>query len=133
MLTHTVNDHAVVGTRPAYKAYKLLQVCFVLAPLIAGADKFFNYLVNWSVYLAPVVTDVIAAETFMKIVGVVEIAAACIVAINPRIGGLIVAVWLWGIIANLLLIPGYFDIALRDFGLSIGALALSFLSDEFHS
>jgi uncharacterized membrane protein HdeD (DUF308 family) len=71
------------------------------------------------------------AHTFMLAVGVIEIVAGLLVAFRPQIGGWIVALWLWGIIANLLLIPGYFDVALRDFGLSLGAVALAQLSREF--
>ena len=96
-------------------------------------DKFFHLLVNWDQYLAPAAARLlpVSGHTFMQVVGVVEIAAGLLVAFRPRIGAYVVALWLWGIIANLLLIPGYFDIALRDFGLSLGALALGRLSQEF--
>jgi hypothetical protein len=106
---------------------------FVVAPIAAGLDKFFNVLVDWTTYLSPVATNItgLSAARFMQAVGVVEIIAGLIVAFRPRVGGMIVAVWLWGIIVNLLSIPGFYDIALRDFGLSLGALALSMLSVEF--
>lgn len=118
---------------PGYQAYLILYAAFIAAPLIAGADKFAHLLVNWDQYLAPSVAGVlpIGAHPFMLIVGVVEIVAALLVAAKPRFGAYVVALWLWGIIVNLLLIPGYYDIALRDFGLSLGALALGRLAAQF--
>ena len=123
----------VSRTRPAYQAYQLLYVGFIVAPLVAGFDKFTNILTDWSQYLAPVVTDLLpfSAGTFMLVVGIVEIGAAALVAMRPQIGAYVVAAWLAGIVINLLLIPGYFDVALRDFGLMLGALALARLSQEF--
>ena len=117
----------------AYQAYQILHWGFVAAPIITGADKFFHFLVNWDMYLAPWIPNLLhlPAHTFMMIVGVIEILAGLIVAFKPRIGAYIVAAWLVGIIINLLTIPGYFDIALRDFGLCLGALALGRLSQEF--
>ena len=115
---------------PAYQAYKILQMAFILAPIVAGLDKFTHLLVNWDNYLAPVIANMlpIGAHQFMLLVGAIEILAGLLVAVRPRIGGYVVALWLWGIILNLLLHPGYYDIALRDFGLSLGALALARLS-----
>ncbi len=113
---------------PAYQAFRLLQVAFVVAPIIAGVDKFFNVLVNWEIYLAPFIANLIAADAFMRIVGVVEIVAGIGVAVKPRIFAYVVSAWFVGIIINLLLIPGYYDIALRDLGLAIGAFALGRLS-----
>ena len=123
-----LNNHRSVG-----QAYGLLYVAFVLAPIIAGLDKFTQLLADWTQYLAPVVSRMssVAPHTFMQGVGVIEIVAGPIVAARPAIGGYIVAVWLWGIIVNLLLIPGHYDIALRDFGLSLGALALARLAVSF--
>lgn len=116
----------------AYQGYQILHWGFVAAPLIAGIDKFFNKLVDWSMYLwAPVANAVGGAHKAMEIVGAIEIVAAFLVLFKPKIGGLIVTLWLWGIVANLLLIPGYYDIALRDFGLSLGALALSRLAAHY--
>jgi hypothetical protein len=99
----------------------------------AGLDKFFHLLVNWDQYLAPLVTQILHASVhaFMLVVGVIEIAAGIVVVLRPQIGAYIVALWLWGIILNLLLAGGFYDIALRDFGLSLGALALARLSREF--
>jgi hypothetical protein len=118
---------------PAYQAYLLLYVGFIVAPLIAGADKFFHFLVNWDQYLAPRIAGIlpVSGHTFMLAVGVIEIVAAALVAAKPRFGAYVVALWLWGIIVNLLLVPGYFDIALRDLGLSLGALALARLAEQF--
>lgn len=120
-------------TRPAYQAYQLLYLGFIIAPLVAGVDKFTNVLTDWDKYLAPVVAGLLpfSAGTFMLFVGIVEIGAAVLVALRPQIGAYVVAAWLAGIVINLLLIPGYFDIALRDFGLMLGALALARLSVEF--
>lgn len=116
---------------PVERATRTLQFGFTLIPILAGLDKFFNWLVNWEQYLAPTVANwlPISASAFMRLVGVVEIAAGILVAANPRTGGKVVALWLWCIIANLLMVPGYYDIAARDFGLSLGALALSRLSE----
>ena len=115
-------------------AYVILLVGFVALPIIAGLDKFFHVLVDWPQYLAPVIPHIsgLSASIIMMIVGVVEIVAGIIVAFTPKFGGFLVMAWLWGIIINLLLIPGYYDIALRDFGLSLGALALALLSNGLH-
>lgn len=120
-------------TRPAYQAYQLLYLGFIMAPLVAGVDKFTNFLTDWDKYLAPVVAGLLpfSAGTFMLVVGIVEIGAAVLVALRPQIGAYVVAAWLAGIVINLLVIPGYFDVALRDFGLMLGALALARLSVEF--
>jgi hypothetical protein len=116
---------------PGYQAYQILHVGFVVAPLVAGLDKFFHLLVDWDRYLAPFVPRLLGinGHTLMLAGGVVEIAASLLVAFKPRIGGYVVAAWLLGIVFNLLLIPGYYDIALRDFGLALGALALARLSE----
>lgn len=115
---------------PAYQAYRILQLGFVAAPIIAGLDKFTNLLVDWEQYLAPFIGDLIAPGVFMGIVGVIEIVAGIGVALKPRLFAYVVAIWLVGIIVNLLL-TGYYDIALRDLGLALGALALGRLSEHF--
>ena len=119
----------------AYRAYMILYAAFIIAPLLAGIDKFFHLLANWDQYLAPAIAQrlPVTGHTFMLAVGVIEIVAAILVAVKPRWGGYVVAVWLWGIIVNLLLIPNYFDIALRDLGLSLGALALAQLAAQFEA
>ena len=118
-----------------YQAFRILQVAFVLAPIIAGLDKFFGWLVNWDQYLAPSVAGMlpVAPHTFMLAVGVVEIVAGLIVAAKPYFGGYLVTLWLWGIIVNLLMARGFYDVALRDFGLSLGATALARLSRRYGS
>lgn len=123
----------IVTTRPAYQAYQILYIGFIVAPFLAGLDKFTNFLANWDQYLAPAVERLlpISGNTFMLFIGIVEMAAGLLVATRPRIGAYVVAAWLLGIVVNLLLIPGYFDVALRDFGLALGALALARLSEEF--
>src|SRR6266480_7249000 len=133
---NTTNDqsHAAASTgSPAYQAYWILHVGFTVAPILAGLDKFFHLLVNWDQYLPGVVANIspIPGHTLMLIVGVIEIVAGIGVALKPRIFAYIVAAWLAVIIINLFLIPGYFDIALRDFGLLLGALALGGLSQQF--
>src|SRR6266571_1745639 len=122
-----------VGSSPAYQAYRILHFGFTVVPILAGLDKFFHLLVNWDQYLPGVVANIspIPGHTLMLIVGVIEIVAGIGVALRPRIFAYIVAAWLAVIIINLFLIPGYFDIALRDFGLLLGALALGQLSQQF--
>ena len=118
--------------KPAYQAYQILHWGFVIAPILAGLDKFFNKLTNWSMYLwSPLGNMIGGAGTFMRIVGLIEIIAGCLVAFKPKLGAPIVAAWLVGIIVNLLLLGSYFDIALRDFGLFLAALALARLAMEF--
>src|SRR5256885_12087116 len=97
------------AARPAYLAYQILHVGFAVLPILAGLDKFFHVLVNWDMYLAPLVMQVlhVNAHPFMLAVGVIEIIAGLVVAVRPRIGAYIVMLWLWGIIINLLLIPGF--------------------------
>jgi hypothetical protein len=115
---------------PAYQAYQILHIAFTFAPVVAGIDKFFHFLVNWDQYLSPIVPRVlgISAHSFMLGVGVIEVIAGLIVAVAPRIGGWIVGLWLCGIIVNLLTIPAHLDIALRDLGLALSAFALARLS-----
>jgi uncharacterized membrane protein YphA (DoxX/SURF4 family) len=115
---------------PSWQAFLLLRTVFTVAPIVFGLDKFANVLVDWPGYLAPVINDLVpgTGQQAMYAVGVVEVLAGLAVALRPRYGALLVAAWLAGIIVNLLLIPGYYDIALRDFGLLVGALALSRLA-----
>jgi hypothetical protein len=118
---------------PALHAFWILRAGFTAAPIIAGIDKFFHVLVNWNIYLAPWVDDLLGGrgELFMYIVGAIEIIAGIGVMLWPRVFAYIVAAWLLAIIINLLSIPGYYDIALRDFGLALGALALGRLSQSY--
>src|SRR5256714_13590526 len=118
--------------RPAYQAYQILHWGFVIAPILAGLDKFFMKLTDWTIYLWPPLGNMVGgAGTCMRIIGGIEIIAGCLVAFKPKIGAPIVAAWLLGIIVNLLLLGSFFDIALRDFGLFLGALALSRLAMTF--
>ena len=115
---------------PAHQAFLLLRTVFTVAPIAFGLDKFANLLTDWPGYLAPWIDELVpgTAQQAMYAVGVVEIVAGIVVAVAPRIGGWLVAAWLAGIIVNLLTIPAYYDVALRDFGLLVGALALSRLA-----
>ena len=116
-----------------YQAYLVLYVGFIVLPILAGLDKFFHILVDWDKYLAPLATQIIpvSPHTFMLGAGVIEIVAGILIAVWPRIAAYIVMLWLWGIVANLLILGNYYDIALRDFGLSLAALALARLSQAF--
>ncbi|MGH8791213.1 MAG: hypothetical protein ACRDXX_01010 [Stackebrandtia sp.] len=118
---------------PVYQAFWLLRLAFTAAPILFGLDKFTNLLVDWPVYLAPWIDDIVpgAAAQAMYAVGVVEILAGIVVAAAPRFGGLLVAAWLAGIIVNLLTVPGFYDIALRDFGLLVAAVALARLATTY--
>ena len=134
---NTTNDqsHAASTSSPAYQAYWILHFGLTVAPILAGLDKFLHLLVNWDQYLPGVVANAspVPPHTLMLGVGVIEIVAGIGVWLKPRIFAYIVAAWLVVIIINLLLIPGYFDIALRDFGLFLAALALARLSQQFAS
>jgi len=120
-------------TDPVAQAFWLLRIGFTVAPIAFGLDKFFNVLVEWPQYLAPVITrnSPWSAQGTMYVVGVIEIVAGLVVLLRPRFGGYLVAAWLAGIIVNLLLVPGFYDIALRDFGLLLAALTLARLATLF--
>jgi hypothetical protein len=124
-----------IDRKPARQGYLLLRTGFVIAPILFGVDKFFNYMVDWPHYLAPWIDRLIpgTAQEFMYVVGAIEIAAGLVVLISPRWGSLLVAVWLAAIIVNLLTAepPEYYDIALRDFGLFLAALSLNRLATAF--
>ncbi|MFC4607607.1 hypothetical protein ACFO9E_07245 [Streptomyces maoxianensis] len=122
-------------TDPGYQAFLILRIGFTVAPVLFGLDKFTNLLVDWPSYLAPWINGLVpgSAQASMYAVGVIEIVAGVAVALAPRFGGWLVAGWLAGIIVNLLTIPGHYDIALRDFGLLLGAVALARLAERYHS
>ncbi len=124
---------AALAADPAHQAFLLLRTSFTVAPIVFGLDKFTNLLTDWPAYLAPWIDDLVpgTAQQAMYAVGVVEILAGVVVAVAPRFGGLLVAGWLGGIIVNLLIVGGYGDIALRDFGLLLGALTLFRLASAF--
>ena len=124
---------AVAGTEwsdPRYQAFALMRLTFTVAPIAFGLDKFFNVMVDWPTYLAPWINDIApgSAQDFMYVVGAIEIVAGLAVLLKPRYGAYVVAAWLAGIILNLLTYSGYYDIALRDFGLLLGALTLARLA-----
>ena len=118
---------------PAYQAFWTLRVGFTAAPILFGLDKFAHLMTNWDKYLAPRLDNIIpgTAHQVMAAVGFIEIVAGLLVLLAPRIGAYVVAAWLAGIILDLLLIPGYYDVALRDFGLMLGALALARLATAY--
>jgi len=136
MSTPTTTDDAAARTtqagprQPANQAFMLLRTVFTVAPILFGLDKFFDVLTDWEVYLASQINDIVpgSAHQAMLLVGIVEIAAGVLVAVLPRIGGYVVAAWLAAIIVNLLLLGDYYDVALRDFGLLVAALALARLA-----
>ena len=129
---HAVSTTTVLEDRTSRQAFVLLRTIFTVAPILFGLDKFTNLLTDWTAYLAPAATTVIPvpAQAFMYGVGVIEVIAGIIVALRPRIGSVIVALWLLGIIVNLLVLGSFFDVALRDFGLLVGALALNRLASR---
>jgi hypothetical protein len=138
-MTAITERPAVAPTRtaqlhdPTFQAFWLLRIGFTVAPILFGLDKFFNWLVDWEIYLAPEMNDLAPgnAHQAMLAVGVIEIAAGLVVALRPRFGGYLVAAWLAGIILNLLLQADFYDIALRDFGLLLAALTLARLASAY--
>ena len=128
--SHTTVPSTTTGSPPAHQAFLLLRTVFTVAPILFGLDKFVGLLTDWEQYLAPQIDNLIPGTVHqaMLAVGVVEVIAGLLVAVLPRIGGYVVAAWLASIIVNLLLIGGYYDVALRDFGLLVGALALARLA-----
>jgi uncharacterized membrane protein YphA (DoxX/SURF4 family) len=124
-----------VALTPERAAFQILRVAFSALPLLAGIDKFFNVLGPWREYLAPEVPDLlgVSPQAVMHAVGVLEVLAGLTVVFRPSAGGWLVAVWLWAIVANLLSLPGYYDVALRDLALSLGAVALARLAAHVES
>jgi uncharacterized membrane protein YphA (DoxX/SURF4 family) len=125
---------AIADRRDArYQAFVLLRVAFTVAPIAFGLDKFANVMVDWPRYLAPWIDDIVpgTGQQLMYAIGVVEILAGVAVAIRPRYGAYVVAAWLAGIIFNLLTASGFYDVALRDFGLMLGALTLARLASVY--
>ena len=133
MATTVLSHIRSVRDDPAYQAYMTLRVGFIVAPILFGLDKFTNLLTDWTTYLAPAVDRLVpgSATSAMLAVGVVEIVAGLVVAVRPKVGGYLVAAWLAGIITNLLLLGDHYDIALRDLGLLLAALALARLATAF--
>jgi hypothetical protein len=130
-LTHGSTERRL--DNPAFQAFTLLRIGFTVAPILFGLDKFLDWLVDWRIYLAPEINDLVPgnAHQAMLAVGVIEIVAGLVVAVRPKFGGYLVAAWLAGIITNLLLQADFYDIALRDFGLLLAALTLARLATAF--
>lgn len=136
---HTPSAHAVAvaahrsRTDPAYGAYLLLRIGFTALPIVFGIDKFTNVLVHWDLYLAPWLDRLspFTAHDTMLVIGAIEIVAGLAIAFKPRYGAYVVAAWLAGIVINLLTFPGFYDVALRDFGLMLAALTLARLASVF--
>src|SRR5437763_9214389 len=128
-----MTNSSLSSDQAARQAFAILRFGFTVAPIVAGLDKFFHFLVDWDKYLPPVVNNLVGGHghQLMLAVGVIEIVAGVGVALKPRIFAYVVAAWLVVIMANLLAIPGYLDVALRDLGLMLGALALARLSQAF--
>lgn len=114
----------------AAKVQQLLRYTYGLVPIVAGIDKFTNLLTDWKNYIAPSIGNMLpfSASTFMSIVGVIEIIAGVIVLIRPRVGGFIVMAWLIAIALNLVIGGNYYDVAVRDLVMAIGAFSLARLS-----
>lgn len=135
----SINSAGSIGEKlrrdPAYQAFWLLRIGFTVAPILFGLDKFANVLTTWDKYLSPRFDSILPgnAHQAMLAIGVIEILAGISVLIAPRFGAYLVAAWLAGIILNLLLIPGYYDVALRDFALMLAALTLARLAAAFPS
>jgi len=134
MATVTSNyvEHTTTSMTKVNRVTQVLRLTYGLVPIVAGLDKFMNFLTDWSKYLAPAVTDVIplSPDAFMNIVGVIEIIAGIIVLARPKLGSIIVGLWLIGIAINLLLTGQYFDVAVRDIVMAIGAFCLYTLLDD---
>ena len=130
-LRQSVTEHRL--DNPAFQAFALLRIGFTVAPILFGLDKFLDWLVDWRIYLAPEINDLVPgnAHQAMLAVGVIEIVAGLAVALRPKFGGYLVAGWLAGIITNLLLQADFYDVALRDFGLLLAALTLARLASAF--
>jgi uncharacterized membrane protein YphA (DoxX/SURF4 family) len=133
MATTTRAAHTATLSDPSYQAFLALRTVFTVAPIVFGLDKFANLLVDWPGYLAPWINGIVpgSGQAAMYAVGVVEIVAGIAVAVAPRFGGWLVAAWLAGIIVNLLTLSGFYDVALRDFGLLVAAVALARLATMY--
>lgn len=129
----TGTTHRADLSDPAYQAFLALRTVFTVAPIVFGLDKFANLLTDWPDYLAPWINDIVpgSGQDAMYVVGIIEIVAGVAVALIPRYGSLLVAAWLLGIIVDLLTLSGFYDVALRDFGLLVAAVALSRLALKY--
>jgi hypothetical protein len=130
-LGHRAPEHRL--DNPAFQAFALLRIGFTVAPVLFGLDKFLDWLVDWRIYLAPEINDLVPGNAHQALlaVGFIEIVAGLVVAVRPKVGGYVVAAWLAGIIASLVLQADHYDVALRDFGLLLAALTLARLATAF--
>jgi uncharacterized membrane protein YphA (DoxX/SURF4 family) len=128
--THYQDQHPAAGLSGVDRVISILRWTYGLVPIIAGADKFTHVLTNWNKYLAPVIANVVPPGTFMSVVGIIEIVAGVLVLVKPKIGSLVVCLWLLGIAFNLLLTGQYYDVAVRDIVMAIGAYCLHTLSPD---
>lgn len=128
-----IGSHVGRLENPVFQAFTLLRIGFTVAPILFGLDKFLNWLVDWRIYLAPEINDLVPGNAHQALlaVGVIEIFAGLVVALRPKFGGYLVAAWLAAIITNLLLQADFYDVALRDFGLLLAALTLARLATVF--
>jgi hypothetical protein len=126
-----INSQKEAYNKPSYQAYQILRFAFTVAPILAGLDKFFHFLTNWGQYLSSQFDVFGNPSTTMMVVGVIEIIAGIGVWLKPKIFSYILVLWLFGIILNLLILQNFYDIALRDLGLLLGALALARLSHKY--
>ena len=133
MTTPLTRPHTALATDPGRQAFLLLRTVFTVAPIAFGLDKFANLLTDWPGYLAPWIDDLVpgTAQQAMYAVGIIEVVAGVVVAVAPRFGGWLVAAWLGGIIVDLLTVPGFYDVALRDVGLLVAAVALARLAVRY--
>lgn len=133
MTTQLTRSSASLAADPGRQAFLLLRTVFTIAPIVFGLDKFANLLTDWPDYLAPWINDLVpgTAQQAMYAVGVVEVLAGIAVAVAPRFGSWLVVAWLAGIMVNLLTLPGFYDVALRDFGLLVAAVALARLAVRY--
>ena len=134
-MTHSAHDFTTITrAQPSRQAFLMLWALFSVAPILFGLDKFTQWMTNWDGYLAPWINDLVpgTAHQAMMAVGVIEIVAGLVVALVPRLGGYVVAAWLAGIIINLVSQNEYWDIALRDLGLMVAAIALARLAVTHH-
>jgi uncharacterized membrane protein YphA (DoxX/SURF4 family) len=141
-MEHVIDNGTLIDSRaraeanagsPEYQAFWILRLVFIAAPIGAGLDKFFHLLVNWDQYLPPFVNNLVNGHghELMLVAGVIEIVAGIGIALKPKVFAYVVSTWLVLIIINLLMVPGYYDVAVRDFGLAAAAFALARLSSKF--
>lgn len=108
----------------------LLKILYGIVPIAAGLDKFTNLLVDWTIYINPLMLKIlpVSSSALMHIVGVIEIGAGILVLARPKIGAYVVSLWLLCISLSLLASGHFLDVAVRDLAMSIGAYTLARIS-----